>query len=68
MIFDCDCKFDVDPEDPEDDCHYLRTCLACGEKWYGLHCPHDGYQNRCPKCGHKPEPIALKRNQNEQTE
>lgn len=53
----CECEFDVDPEEPDDDWHFFRTCFACGGKWYGLHCPHDGYQNPCPHCGERPIPI-----------
>lgn len=36
--------------------HYERVCLMCGAVWLGLHCPHDGYQNPCPKCDTKPAP------------
>ncbi len=50
----CDCEFTVDPEDPEDDWHFDRTCQSCGKQWRGLHCPHDGYQNPCPWCGVMP--------------
>lgn len=34
--------------------HFHRTCQNCGKNWWGLHCPHDGYQNPCPECGYKP--------------
>jgi len=34
----------------EDYTHYYRTCFICGASWWGLHCPHDGYQNPCPSC------------------
>lgn len=54
------CDFDADSSDPDDGeepWHYLLTCLHCGTKWYGLHCPHDGYQNPCPGCGVRPTPV-----------
>jgi hypothetical protein len=60
----CDCECDADPNDPDEDgtegnepWHYLRSCGACGHQWYGLHCPHDGYQNPCPECGTRPTPV-----------
>ncbi len=58
----CECKFDPDPDDPEEDKpwtarHYKRQCLRCDHIWYGLHCPHDRYQNPCPGCGHLPVPV-----------
>jgi hypothetical protein len=56
----CDCQFTphLDPEDDEiDDWHYERTCEFCGAQWWGLHCPHDGYQNPCPECGRRPTTI-----------
>jgi hypothetical protein len=53
----CDCEFDTDPGDPEDDWHFHRTCPNCGEKWWALHCPHDGAQNPCPHCKVRPEPL-----------
>jgi len=37
--------------------HYHRTCLGCGKNWWGLHCPHDGYQNPCSKCGLIPATV-----------
>lgn len=46
----CDCKFAA----PESSWHYKRTCKNCGNIWYGLHCPHDGVQNPCPKCDMRP--------------
>lgn len=53
-IYEC-CSFDeyeqCDSEYGEESWHYKRTCLHCGEQWYGLHCPHDGRQNPCPGCG-----------------
>jgi hypothetical protein len=57
----CDCEFDPDPSDPEEDTlekswHYRRTCPACGGVWFGLHCPHDGVQKPCPHCGVAPAP------------
>lgn len=44
----------------EDFTHYHRTCLNCGKNWWGLHCPHDGYQNPCPQCNETPEPLPDK--------
>lgn len=41
----------------EESWHFKRTCPQCGCVWAGLHCPHDGYQNPCGKCGKRPEPI-----------
>lgn len=38
--------------------HYKRTCLFCGNQWAGLHCPHDGYQNPCPKCNEVPRVVT----------
>jgi hypothetical protein len=50
----CDCEFDksaiYDDDIEEESCHYKRTCAHCGNIWYGLHCPHDGIQNPCPRC------------------
>jgi hypothetical protein len=37
--------------------HYHRTCQGCGKNWWGLHCPHDGYQNACPEC--EAMPVVL---------
>lgn len=37
--------------------HYHRTCQRCGKNWWGLHCPHDGYQNPCPEC--KAMPVVV---------
>lgn len=54
---ECECEFTPDPNDPDDDWHFLRRCLHCGETWWGLHCPHDGYQNPCPKCGVRPTTV-----------
>jgi hypothetical protein len=53
----CDCEFDDDPEDP-DSFHFRRTCIRCGHRWWGLHCPHDGSQNPCPSCGVTPERLG----------
>ncbi len=58
----CDCEFDADPSDPDEDTaekawHFLRTCSHCGNQWYGLHCPHDGVQNPCPMCRVIPDPV-----------
>lgn len=41
----------------EDSWHHLRECQACGKWWWGLHCPHDGYQNPCPDCKTVPTPV-----------
>lgn len=55
-MFDCSCVFDpYDEKDwpelvGEESCHYLRTCEACGEQWYGLHCPHEGHGSLCSSC------------------
>ena len=46
--------------DIEDYTHYHRTCQNCGKNWWGLHCPHDGYQNPCPECEFKPKPLRDK--------
>lgn len=52
----CDCTFDpYDWDDLDDSVHYRRTCKHCGHVWWGLHCPHDGAQNPCPKCGERPD-------------
>ena len=40
--------------DPDEFWLYWRTCLHCGVRWPGLHCPHDGYQNPCPNCDRLP--------------
>lgn len=58
----CACEFDVDPDDedentPETAWHFRLVCNACGAVWFGLHCPHDGYQNACPECGMRPETM-----------
>lgn len=51
----CNCEFAPYPEgDGKESYHYFRTCLFCGHEWYGLHCPHDGYQNPCSQCGKYP--------------
>lgn len=55
----CDCEFDpFDDGDTEESYHFKRICLHCGQKWWGLHCPHDGIQNPCPGCGIEPTPVA----------
>jgi hypothetical protein len=41
----------------EDYTHFHRTCQNCGKNWWGLHCPHDGYQNPCPECKTKPTAV-----------
>ena len=55
----CECEFDPDCDEGDGypSWHFLRTCLNCGMKWHGLHCPHDGYQNPCPVCGVRPETV-----------
>ena len=57
----CNCDFTPYPKIDEDfgkeSYHYLRTCLFCEHKWYGLHCPHDFYQNPCSQCGKYPIPV-----------
>jgi hypothetical protein len=42
----------------EDYCHYFRTCLKCGKNWWGLHCPHELYQNPCGQCGLVPVTVV----------
>jgi len=57
----CECEFDPydNPEDAvEESWHYKRTCEFCGTTWYGLHCPHDGYQNPCVGCGRVPTVVV----------
>lgn len=51
---------EVDSKALDDYTHYHRTCLNCGMNWWGLHCPHDGYQNPCPQCDETPEPLPDK--------
>lgn len=45
------------PEGTDDDSqeltHYMRTCAFCNMRWESLRCPHNGYQNPCPNCGHR---------------
>lgn len=55
----CDCEFTPDPNDPDDDWHFLRTCRSCGGSWFALHCPHDGHQRPCPNCGVRPSAEAV---------
>ena len=55
----CNCKLTKDPWDPEDDWHFDRACLRCGQHWRGLHCQHDGVQNPCPYCGVTPAPLRI---------
>lgn len=53
----CECEPDQNPEEPDEEpTHFYRTCKHCGGKWWGLHCPHDGYQNACPHCDVRPTP------------
>jgi hypothetical protein len=52
----CDCEFTHDPDEPEEESvDYLRECLRCSSRWYSLHCPHDGHQDACPRCGVVPD-------------
>lgn len=53
----CDCD-DLPQHHDREGTHYLRRCARCGYEWFGLHCPHDGYQNPCPKCGKRPETVS----------
>jgi len=57
----CDCEFTDDVGDEHEDkgegWHYDRKCRHCGYQWRGLHCPHDGSQNPCGKCGKRPTPV-----------
>lgn len=53
----CECEFDPYDNSDEESWHYLRTCEYCDCQWYGLHCPHDGYQNPCPDCGKCPTVV-----------
>lgn len=50
----CNCEFSPYPDSNEESWHYLRKCKVCGHEWFGLHCPHDGYQNLCPTCNNRP--------------
>lgn len=50
----CDCEFDPYSDSDDKSYHFKRICKNCKFEWYGLHCPHDGYQNPCPKCKIKP--------------
>lgn len=54
----CTCQLTVNAKDGDDDWHYDRVCHVCGNKWRGLHCEHDGYQNPCPSCGIRPVVVA----------
>ena len=56
----CNCEFDPNSGDDGESWHYLRECLACGATWHGLHCPHDGVQNPCPRCGKRPDVVPTK--------
>lgn len=51
--WECNCEFSSYDYSSEESTHYLREC-ECGHRWYGHHCPHDGYQNPCSKCGKRP--------------
>lgn len=56
LTADCRCEFtpyaaESQAEDPDEQPdHYLRACASCGAAWYSLHCPHDGFQGKCPEC------------------
>lgn len=40
--------------EPEEPWHYMRECHSCGYVAANyLHCPHDGIQSECTKCGAK---------------
>ncbi len=56
----CECEFTPynDDDESESSTHYFRRCQFCQHAWYGLHCPHDGYQNPCENCGQKPMPVS----------
>lgn len=48
----CTCEFDERyAEDQEESFYYHRVCPGCGLGYAALHCPHDGIQIPCPKCG-----------------
>ena len=55
----CECRFDNydDPNVEGESWHYRRTCEFCGNRWWGLHCPHDGHQNPCPLCDKRPTVV-----------
>ena len=50
------------PSELDDSTHYHRTCMNCGKNWWGLHCPHDGYQNNCPNCNIRPHTVVTPEN------
>lgn len=59
---ECHCEHTPDPDDPDENTkdtslHYLRRCQFCKATWWGLHCPHDGFQNPCGNCGKTPLKI-----------
>jgi hypothetical protein len=55
----CGCKFATDEEGESDPWHFERKCEHCGGTWWGLHCPHDSYQNPCPDCGERPTVLIM---------
>jgi hypothetical protein len=56
---ECRCEFQpYDKPDPlGESVDYKRKCRNCGHVWWGLHCPHDGYQNPCSKCKTRPATV-----------
>ncbi|GEM_PF-1899086 len=58
MSEECECEFAVSAgSDEEPSWHFERKCEYCQHVWYGLHCPHDEYQNPCPKCDKRPTVV-----------
>lgn len=57
----CECEFERDPQDVNEDdpWHYRRRCDNCSGEWFSLHCPHDGIQTPCPKCGTRNKPREI---------
>lgn len=55
----CDCQFTPYEDNFIDgeSWHYLRKCVHCGEEWYSLHCPHDGFQGYCPNCKERAQQV-----------
>lgn len=57
-VGECACEFTHDPAEPDEESfNYLRRFPLCKGVWWGLHCPHDGFQNPCPNCGTVPMSI-----------
>lgn len=48
---DCDCEPDWDEPDGSKPIMHRRTCGMCDFVWASSHCPHDGAQNPCRRCG-----------------